>query len=365
MDGGQQQQSANTDSVALCESYGTVVAGELTAIMGGSGGGKSTLLNILSGRKAVGNMSGEISVNGSTIALNTGDLEQRDRLSESMAYVPQDVVFYPMRTPLEAVEFVAKLQHGPGGPTTMAEMTHRVLRDVGLGNPELYSRPIGGTLAGGVVITGLSFGEKKRLALACKLMLRSRLIMLDEITSGLDSKNALITVQHVQQVCRQHIVAAVMVVHQPNGYMFQTFDRLILLSDGITLFSDHVSKLSAFYEGSFGCTMPTSKHELPIDLLERSETVNRDLVLAAARNGKASHQPLVVSSNVLEEPTASRVDVSSLWKFFVVLIRSLTNNYIRNFTNVAARMFCYGACSAMEHAPFLMGASFSRSAVVA
>ena len=123
--------------------------------------GKSTLLNILLGCKVVGNMSGDISANGSMITLHSGDLEQRDCLSESMAYVPQDVVFYLMQTLQEVVEFVTKLQHGLDGSVMTAKMTHRVLSEVGLGSPELYSQPIGRTLAGGVVTMGLLFGEKK------------------------------------------------------------------------------------------------------------------------------------------------------------------------------------------------------------
>ena len=96
------------------------------------------------------------------------------------AFVPQEVVFFPMQTPEEAVLFVAHLTHGKNG-TSLAEC-HRILRDVGLNDPSLYNRPIGGSLAGGMNVRGLSGGEKKRLALACALSMKPKLLMLDEIT---------------------------------------------------------------------------------------------------------------------------------------------------------------------------------------
>jgi len=299
-------------------------------------------MNILSGRKGVGEITGEVSIHG-TQSLIDGRLNNSTGaiLRQAVAYVPQDEAFFPTQTPEEAIEFVAKLRHGRHG--YQQSEIHALLLDVGLGDPALCSRSIGGALMGGLNVPGLSGGEKKRLALACALVLKAKLIMLDEITSGLDSENALIVMERVKQVCQQHNVAAVIVIHQPNGYIFETFDRLILLSNGVTVFSDHVSKLEALYEHHLGCVMPTSKHELPVDLLERSKHV---LIPFTARVDTDTRGcPFDASHASFEQTTHS--NVSGLWKLRVVLQRNLVNHYIRNYSNVAARLFCYGACTTL------------------
>jgi ABC-type multidrug transport system ATPase subunit len=162
---------------ALHNSHGELVAGELSAIMGESGGGKTTLLNILSGRKAVGSITGEVSMNGKTLT----DMSIAGSLLRNVvAYVPQDEAFFPMQTAEEAVKFVANLCHGRDRYSD--DDIRSIFHEVGLRDVALYSRPIGGSLAGGLQICGLSGGEKKRLALACALVMEPELMMLDEIT---------------------------------------------------------------------------------------------------------------------------------------------------------------------------------------
>jgi len=165
--------------VTLQGASGALRTGELTAIMGGSGGGKSTLLDILSGRKNLGTLVGEMSILGRVV----GIAEAGKILRDVAAYVPQNEMFFPTQTPEEAVTFFANLKLGrdPRGADYRHESISGLLDQVGLSRLT-RSRPIGGSLAGGVAIRGLSGGERKRLALACAVAMRPSILFLDEIT---------------------------------------------------------------------------------------------------------------------------------------------------------------------------------------
>ena len=180
------KRSGEADITTLSNVTGHIKYKELVAIMGGSGGGKSTLMDILSGRKTIGTIKGEMSVLGTEISPSA---DCKNILRDVAAYVPQNEQFFPNQTPEEAVEFAANLKLGRDerGDHVRKSRVREMLDLVGI-PVKARTRPIGGTLAGGVVLRGLSGGERKRLALACAFAMKPKLIFLDEITSGeLDS----------------------------------------------------------------------------------------------------------------------------------------------------------------------------------
>ena len=148
-------------------------------------------------------------------------------------YVPQDIAFPPLQTAYEAVAFSANIMLGRdrGGAAVRDSRIHSVLADVGL-RGEVMHRPIGGILPGGVSVRGLSGGERKRLALACALVTKPRLLVLDEITSGLDSELSLTVLRLIKQMCHRHDCTAIVIIHQPRPAVFALFDRLTLLTPG-------------------------------------------------------------------------------------------------------------------------------------
>ena len=60
------------------------------------------------------------------------------------------------------------------------------------------------------------------------------------------------TIQLLKELCVSHGVAALVIIHQPDGYVFECFNRLLLVSGGKCVFSDHLSNLGSLYDEHFG-----------------------------------------------------------------------------------------------------------------
>ncbi|CAN0492074.1 unnamed protein product, partial [Laminaria digitata] len=153
-------------------------AGTVTAIMGPSGAGKTSLLNALAGRlQAVstraggGGLTGSVRLDGQAVGA-----EQVRRVS---AYVTQEDVLPETLTCYEHLMFHAHLRLPAGTPLKRRHCrVMEVLQHLGLG--EIWDSRIGGGLTRGV-----SGGEKRRLSIATEILTRPALLFLDEPTTGL------------------------------------------------------------------------------------------------------------------------------------------------------------------------------------
>jgi ABC transport system ATP-binding/permease protein len=150
------------DEVSLSIDTGTFIC-----IIGESGSGKSTLIRQLSGRVKAQN--GSITVRG----LDLG--QHFDALKHDIAYVPQEDLLHQDLTLGEALTFTARLRL-PVDQT--AASVRKAVRDA-LEAVDLYERI-------DTKISDLSGGQKKRASLACELITRPSVLLLDEVTSGLD-----------------------------------------------------------------------------------------------------------------------------------------------------------------------------------
>jgi ABC-type multidrug transport system fused ATPase/permease subunit len=151
------------------------------ALLGPSGAGKSTLMDILAQRKSVGVLTGQLLVAGHPAGRG---------FIRCTAYVPQDDNFVPTMTTAETMRFYAAIilpdEMGRAGRLRRVE---EVLAALGLGNH--HKTLVGGTLPGGLMLRGLSGGERKRLSIAAGILAAPSVVFLDEPTSGLDSFAAL------------------------------------------------------------------------------------------------------------------------------------------------------------------------------
>lgn len=228
-------------------------------------------MDILSGRKTSGKLEGDMSVLGETMASNS--ISCKNIMREVAAYVPQNEQFFPNQTPEEAIAFAANLKLGKDerGDHVRQNAIAQILDIVGI-SKKARKRAIGGTLAGGLVIRGLSGGERKRLALACAVAMKPSILFLDEITSGLDSENAVLVVKLIKEMCLSLNVTAVVVIHQPSYEVFSQFDRLVLLHQGKCAFCDVVDRIPSFYD-NIGRSMP-EKYLIPSDIVRAASLLD-------------------------------------------------------------------------------------------
>jgi ABC-type multidrug transport system ATPase subunit len=195
----------------------------VTAIMGHSGSGKTSLLKILTGRvgKKVFDISGEVKLDGRLV--DPTNIEVR----REIAYVEQEVSIPATSTPREAIRFSARLRLDRSVSKNDIELlVEEILSELGL------SACADTIIGGGVLLPGgLSGGEKKRTQCGVELVTKPGIIILDEPTSGLDSFSAEQLMDVLKRIAR--VGAGVLVtIHQPPPTVVRKIDHIILLLAG-------------------------------------------------------------------------------------------------------------------------------------
>ncbi len=243
---------------------GSVRCGQMLAIMGASGAGKTSLLNILAGRAdgTQARIQGCVNVNG----------EARDweKFRLQTAYVLQDDAMFGELTVEEQVMFSAGLRLPALMPRAAKKArVDRILNELGL--DEVRDRPIGGKF-----VRGVSGGERKRVAIATEIVTDPSVLFLDEPTSGLDSANALRVMQTLHHLAA-HKRTVVCTIHQPRSAIFALFDHILLLSEGRVMYHGPARQACAYFS-TLGFNSPPAYN--PADFLVDLLTVNRRSIRA-------------------------------------------------------------------------------------
>jgi ABC-type multidrug transport system ATPase subunit len=188
--------------------------GELLAIMGASGAGKTSLLNVLAMR-VTGEVRGTVRINGKRFTAR-----QFRRIS---SYVEQDDRLFPWLTVRETLSYVSRLRLPSS--TKRAEKD-RLVEDI---ISELGLVKCADTIVGNAIVRGISGGERKRLAIGCELVVDPSILFLDEPTSGLDASAALHVVETLRVLARAGRTV-ICTIHQPRSGIYSLFDKLLLLA---------------------------------------------------------------------------------------------------------------------------------------
>lgn len=187
--------------------------GEFTAIMGPSGSGKSTMLNLLGCLDQP--TSGSYRFDNEEVKeLNSGQLVKIRR--HKIGFIFQDFNLLPRLSALKNVEL--PLIYQGYRPKTRQSKAREMLEAVGLGH-RVSHKP-----------TQLSGGEKQRVAIARALVSEPRIILADEPTGNLDSKNGEDILKLLTQIHKERKVTIVMITH--DAHIAKSAERIIHLKDG-------------------------------------------------------------------------------------------------------------------------------------
>ena len=186
----------------------SIKKGEFVVIVGPSGAGKTTVLNILGGMDTA--TGGTLTVDGKDItAYDSRQLTGYRR--DDIGFVFQFYNLIPNLTALENVELALQICKDPLD-------AKKVLEDVGLGD-RLDNFP-----------AQLSGGEQQRVSIARALAKNPKLLLCDEPTGALDYNTGKAILKLLQNMCRERGMTVIVITH--NQALAPMADRLIHIKNG-------------------------------------------------------------------------------------------------------------------------------------
>lgn len=224
-------------------------SGQLIGIMGGSGVGKSTLLNLLTAKLKP--KSGRVLINGYDIHTDKRSVEG------IIGYVPQDDLLFEDLTVYQNLYYNAKLCFSNYTEFKVRQTVKRVLDDLDLW--EIRDLRVGSPL--NKMISG---GQRKRLNFGLELMREPSILFVDEPTSGLSSSDSLMVMRLLKEQASNGRLVIVN-IHQPSSKVFKLFDKLWVLDkggypiyqgnpvDAIVYFKTMSTQVNASESGCFQC----------------------------------------------------------------------------------------------------------------
>lgn len=215
---------------------GVARPGEITAIMGASGAGKTTFLDILARKNKRGEVSGDFFVNGEKV----GDVD----FKAVVGFVDQEDTMLPTLTVHETILNSALLRL-PRDMTRSSKEQRVTEVEKQLGIFHIKDSLIGSEEGKG---RGISGGEKRRVGIACELVTSPSILFLDEPTSGLDAYNAFNVIECLVTLAKDFKRTVIFTIHQPRSNIVALFDRLILLAQGRPVFSGPFGQCQDYFD---------------------------------------------------------------------------------------------------------------------
>ncbi|XP_061359145.1 ABC transporter G family member 36 [Gastrolobium bilobum] len=341
------EQGVTDDRLQLLrEVTGAFRPGVLTALMGVSGAGKTTLMDVLAGRKTGGYIEGEVRISGfpknqETFARISGYCEQTDIHSPQVTVRESLIYSAFLRLPREVsneekMKFVDEVMD-------LVELNN--LKDAIVGLPG---------------VTGLSTEQRKRLTIAVELVANPSIIFMDEPTSGLDARAAAIVMRTVRNTVDTGRTV-VCTIHQPSIDIFEAFDELLLMKRGgqviyLGPLGRNSHKIIEYFEAIAGVPKIKDKYNPATWMLEVSSMaaeVRLGMDFAEYHKSSSLHQRNKALVRELSVPPPGATDLyftsqfsqntwgqftSCIWKQWLTYWRSPDYNLVRYFFTLAAAL---------------------------
>lgn len=190
--------------------------GKLIGLMGASGAGKTTLLNVLTGLNQP--TSGEILINGINLH------QEKEKLEGVIGYIPQDDLLIEELTVFQNLYYNAKLCFNDKTEEEIVELVNKTLTNLGLFDRKDLK-------VGSPLNKMISGGQRKRLNIALELIREPSILLVDEPTSGLSSRDS----ENVMDLLRELALKGKLifvVIHQPSSDIYKMFDNMMILDTG-------------------------------------------------------------------------------------------------------------------------------------
>ncbi|CAG5128016.1 unnamed protein product, partial [Candidula unifasciata] len=256
----------------------------MNAILGPTGSGKSSLLDVLAGRKDPKGLTGSILLDG---------LPPPDNFKCLVGYVVQDDVVMGTLTIRENFEFSAALRLP--STVTKAERKKRIDQVIF----ELGLTEVANSKVGNQFIRGVSGGERKRCNIGMELIISPPVLFLDEPTTGLDASTANAVMLLLKRLS-DHGRNIIFSIHQPRFSIYRLFDSLMLLSHGDTVYHG-LSEEALQYFASVGYIC--EEHNNPPDFF--LDVINGDSTALTSTAALAAAAATVQDEDDKEEPDSN------------------------------------------------------------
>uniref|UniRef100_A0A3P8YG95 Broad substrate specificity ATP-binding cassette transporter ABCG2 n=1 Tax=Esox lucius TaxID=8010 RepID=A0A3P8YG95_ESOLU len=231
----------------------------LNAILGPTGSGKSSFLDVLAARKDPSGLSGEVLIDGAPQPPNFKCLS---------GYVVQDDVVMGTLTVRENLRFSAALRL-PGTVTPKekeARVNHLIM--------ELGLTKVADAKVGTPMIRGISGGERKRTNIGMELIIDPSVLFLDEPTTGLDASTANSVLLLLKKMAN-HGRTIIMSIHQPRYSIYRLFDSLTLLVGGKQVYHGPAQNaLDYFSNIGYVCEAHNNPADFFLDVINGDSTAS-------------------------------------------------------------------------------------------